>query len=275
MPTDGEPSGQDPNFDDEVVQRAHEILEGAHDTLMDEKYHRTRIDDHESTMSVLASGDNPDTPLPHDRGTLLDLADIKYQKSYDAGEIDGPFEFPSVRANRLRREAAQEGRPPILENIGDYKRVVHQPIRPENPEDEVFLDDYRKKLESRDWDSISDADSERARRIHNEFEKKRKQQKLDEVAVVMENLPAGSAVIEEVIRDNDAIQPQHSTVWLRCEDPEQAARYVYKAGDDYYEPGPGEYDGIHTGRYIYVKGSDGTVQEVKKADIIPYNEYYF
>lgn len=279
-------SNPDPNFDDDVVRRAHEIVEGAQDSLVDEMYHRTRIDDHERTMGQLASGGNPATPLPHNREIAMDLADINYQKSYDAGEIDGPFEFPSVRAARLRREAVADGRPPGLAVSDEYRRVMEKPITGANPDDDIFIKEFRDKRhkkflkdyglgdEASTVEDISEADKERAERITKEYAEQEKRRKLEAIGILMQDLPVGSSLIEETINDNDAVQPSEHTNWLQCDDAEQAARYLYKVGDNYYEPGPGEDDGVLTIRYMYVKEGDDTVRKVDKTDVVSPDEYY-
>jgi hypothetical protein len=81
-----------------------------------ELFHDTRREDHEDTLASLDTslvGDGPATT----REVRVDRADQAYALLHHAGKIDGPFEWPSVKAARLQREAMQENRPPEMRSF--------------------------------------------------------------------------------------------------------------------------------------------------------------
>lgn len=83
------------------------------DKELGEKYHRGRRDDQERAVGGLTHS-FPESASTSSREERVDRADIAYGALHKAGKLDGPFEYPSVRAARLQREAVAENRPPTL-----------------------------------------------------------------------------------------------------------------------------------------------------------------
>jgi len=77
------------------------------------EFHRTRQDDHEATLARLSSSVTEGLSVGSREGRV-DTADRAYTLLYQAGKIEGPFEYPSVRAARLQREAVAENKPPEM-----------------------------------------------------------------------------------------------------------------------------------------------------------------
>lgn len=76
-------------------------------------FHRTRRDDQELAIGDLTHS-FPEPASTSSREERLDRADVAFAALHQAGKVDGPFEYPSVRAARLQREAVAENRPPTL-----------------------------------------------------------------------------------------------------------------------------------------------------------------
>ena len=79
------------------------------------EFHETRRGDHEGTLAGLDKS-FPDDPATTREGRV-DRADIAYATLHEAGKLDGPFEYPSVRAARLQREAMAERRPATMRSF--------------------------------------------------------------------------------------------------------------------------------------------------------------
>lgn len=92
-------------------------IRDALDAQLARLFHITRQQDQHSRMYGIATDSpNPPDPLSRTREQLMDSADLNYARLHKAGKLDddGPFEFPSVAAARMQREAEQENRPPEI-----------------------------------------------------------------------------------------------------------------------------------------------------------------
>lgn len=190
---------------------------GKEDRKLGRDFHRTRRGDQERTIGDLTHS-FPEPASTSSREERMDRADVAYAALYKAGKIDGPFEYPSVRAARLQREAVAENRPPEM-----------------------------RRFHWTDRDFASSQDEIRMAR--------------DPAAILAEE-PDGTVAIMESVSDNDAVQGSSTITWLRCDNLEDAQRYIQQVGSEFSQPGPGEDDGVYTLRTIYMKESPELILEV-------------
>ncbi len=166
---------------------------------------------HEMFISDLS---NMQAAQPRSLEARLDKADMSYQIAYNAGIIEGAFEYPSVRRTRLQREAVAEARPRSL--------AIYS----------VRQGDIRAEYDYKSYEELKDFQT--AHRLYKELGF------------------SGPAAILEIVNDNDYFNGSTSAEWLACDSVKQAEEYVQRVGIEESIPGPGEDDGIYTSRTIFL-----------------------
>jgi hypothetical protein len=96
--------------------------------------------------------------------------------------------------------------------------------------------------------------------------KEKEIQAAEDPKVALASESSGTIAIQEVTNDNDPFAGSRTVEWLRCDDIEDAERYLEQVGLSFEEPGAGEGDGRYISRTVYLKQSDTGYANMTRAD---------